>query len=171
MKFLKHILAASQTVLRQNAYRAALVPVALGLFSLFVAVPAVAIPSNTIAIQLSLYALTDYITLSLLSVLATLFILMNVYAYRTARADRERIGAVAKASVGGVIGTLASIFGAAKCPLCIAALFSFLGFGTVGFLAQHQWWVFLVAIMLLLSSLYITSRKINGLCASCMAPP
>ena len=92
---------------------------------------------------------------------------MNVYAYRRAKAAGDRLGVVAKSGIGGALGTLASVFGAASCPMCVASLFGFLGFGTVGFLARNQWWVFLAATGLMSVSLYFTSRKINGTCRAC----
>ncbi len=111
--------------------------------------------------------LQSYLTLGMLAVLAALFFLMNVYAYRRAKAAGGQLGVVAKGGIGGALGTLASVFGAASCPMCVASLFSFLGFGTVGFLARNQWWVFLAAIALMSLSLYFASRKVNGTCRAC----
>ncbi len=167
MKLLTQILTASKTLLNVPTYRRLLTPLAVAVFAFFVAIPTMAIPGNTLALQLSLYTLQSYLTLGVLAVLAALFFLMNVYAYRRARAAGDRLGVVAKGGVGGALGTLASVFGAASCPMCVASLFSFLGLGTVGFLARNQWWVFLAAIALMSVSLYFTSRKINGTCRAC----
>ena len=171
MTVFTHIIAASRALFREKVYCLLLIPVGLVVFAIFVTIPAIAIPGNTLALQLSLYTLQSYLTLGVLSVLAALFVLMNVYAYRRAKAAKERLGVIAKGGVGGVLGTLASIFGAATCPMCVGALFSFLGFGTVGFLVQYQWWVFFAALAFMLLALYFTSRKVNGVCASCMAQP
>ena len=167
MKPVTQILTASKTLLGVPTYRRLLIPLAVAALAFFVALPTIAIPGNTLALQLSQYTLHSYLTLGVLAVLAALFVLMNVYAYRRAKDSRDRLGVVAKGGVGGALGTLASVFGAASCPMCVASLFSFLGFGTVGFLARNQWWVFLVAIALMSVSLYVTSRKVNGTCRAC----
>ena len=169
MNLLTQIITATKTLLSVPAYRALLIPLAVVVFAFFVAIPTIAIPGNTFALQLSLYTLQSYLTLGVLAVLAAFFFLMNVYAYRQARASRDRLGVVAKGGAGGALGALASVFGAASCPMCVASLFGFLGFGTVGFLARNQWWVFSVAIALMMVSLYFTSRKMNGTCRACEA--
>ena len=170
MKLLTQVVTASKTLLGVPTYRRLLIPLAVAVFAFFAAIPTIAIPDNTLALQLSLYTLQNYLTLGVLAVLATLLLLMNVYAYRRAKA-RDRLGVVARGGVGGALGTLASVFGAASCPMCVASLFSFLGFGAVGFLARNQWWVFLAAIALLSVSLYFASRKVNGTCRACETSP
>ena len=97
--------------------------------------------------------------------LGSLFVLMNVYVYKQAK--EKRLSVVAKGGIGGAFGTLASVFGAASCPMCVAALFGFLGFGTVGVLVQYQLWVFLAALFFMLFSLHFTSRKVSGVCEKC----
>ncbi len=169
LKIHAHIVTAARAVLREKAYRLAFIPLGLVVLAFFVAIPTVTIPGNSLRLQFSLYSLQSYITLAVLSLLAALFVLMNVYAYKRAQAAKERFGVVAKGGLGGALGAVASIFGAASCPMCVAALFSFLGFGTVGFLVQYQWWVFFAALGFMLLALYFTSRKVNGVCASCVA--
>jgi len=53
-------------------------------------------------------------------------------------------------------------------PMCVDSLFSFLGFGAVGFLPNYQWYVFAVAFVLMLASLYFVSRKVNSVCDKCL---
>ena len=171
MHVLTPIVTAGHAVLREKVYRVALVPLALVVFAVFVAIPTITIPANNLRLQFSLYSLQSYLTLSILSLLAALFVLMNVYAYSKAQAANERFGVVAKGGLGGALSAVAAIFGTASCPMCVAAVFSFLGFGTVGLLAQYQWWVFFAALGFMLLALYFTSRKVNGVCGRCVAHP
>ncbi len=96
MQILTHIITAARTVLREETYRLALVPVGLLVFSVFVAIPTLTIPGNTLRLQFSLYSLQSYITLSVLSLLAALFVVMNVYAYKRANAAKQRFRVMAR---------------------------------------------------------------------------
>jgi hypothetical protein len=159
------IFCAMQTVLQRKMYLIFFFPISLVLLVFFVAIPTFTIPSNTFQFQLSLYTTVEYITLVLLAVFSSLFILMNVYTYK--KYSRARMRIVVKGGIGSIPGTFASIFGVASCPMCVASLFGFLGFGTVGFLVRYQWWVFFIALAFMLFSLYLTSKKVIGVCNNC----
>ena len=91
MKLLTQVLTASKTLLSVPTYRRLLIPLAVAVFAFFAAaIPSIAIPNNTLALQLSLYTLQNYLTLGVLAVLATLLFLMNVYAYRRAK-ERDSV--------------------------------------------------------------------------------
>jgi len=158
------IFTAIKITLQGRVYRLLFLPLAFAFFVFFVAIPTITIPSNTLQFQLTLYTPVNYITLVILSLLGALFLLMNGYIYKQ---SKERLGALTKGGMGSIAGTFASIFGAASCPMCVAVLFGFLGFGTVGFLVRHQWWVFFIALAFMLFSLYLTSRKVIGVCNNC----
>jgi len=125
----------------------------------------VSIPSNSLVFQLSLYKPWDYLTLGLLAILVSLYIMMNIYLYQK---SKDKLKAVTSGGTGGVVGGFASIFGAASCPMCVASLFAFLGFGTVGFLVRYQWWIFGASVLFLLWLLSLTSKKVVGACKGCI---
>lgn len=167
MKFVHKIILAGKTVFSHKAYRLVffvLVPV---IFFLFILIPVRTIPSNTLELQLTLYKPKDYAMLTLLSTLASFFVLLHVYSFRQSRKAKTRLGALGGGGVGGSAGTLASVFGAATCPMCVASLFGFLGAGTVGFALRYQWWIFAVALLAMLLSLYSVSRRVTGICENC----
>ena len=159
------IFLATKTVLKNQVYRILFLPIFAAVLVFFVAIPIIAIPSNTLQLQFSLYNPIDYITLVALAMFGSIFVLMNIYVYKQAK--EKRLSVVAKGGIGGAFGTLASVFGAASCPMCVAALFGFLGFGTVGILVQYQLWVFLAALFFMLFSLHFISRKVSGVCEKC----
>lgn len=167
MKVFSTIFAATKAIFAIPINRILLLPVAVGFFIFFVLIPTVTIPSNTIDFQLSLYSSLDYVTLPLLSLLMSVFILMNIYVFVQSRNMQKKQNTLSEGSVGGVSGTLASIFGAASCPMCVASLFGFLGAGGVGLLVQYQTWVFFVSLLLMIGSLYLTARKVTNICHSC----
>ena len=159
---------ASKTILANKSYCLALIALIPLIFFLLVAIPVNTIPSNDFKTQLSLYKASDYIMLTALSFFISLFFLMHAYNFARARKAKERARLLGVGSVGSSAGVLASVFGAATCPMCVASLFSFLGFGTVGFLLNYQWWVFVAAFIPMLASLYFVSRKVNSVCAKCI---
>jgi len=166
--YVKTITQASKTILASNWYRLALVVLIPLIFFLLVAIPVNIIPSNDFKMQFSLYGASDYIMLTALSFFISLFFLMHTYNFVRTRKAKEKARMLGVGSVGSSAGALASVFGAATCPMCVASLFSFLGFGTVGFLLNYQWHIFAVAFVLMLASLYFVSRRVNGICEKCL---
>ncbi len=166
--YIKTIIQASKTILANKNYRLVLAVLFPLVFFLLVAIPVKTIPSNDFKMQFSLYQTSGYIILTVLSFLISLFLLMQAFIFRRARQAREKARVLGVGSVGGSAGALASVFGAATCPMCVVALFSFLGFGTVGFLLNYHWWVFVGAFVLMLASLYFVSRKANSVCEKCL---
>lgn len=159
---------ASKTVLTNKKYRLAFFILVPLMFLLFVTIPAYSIPSNNFRTQFALYELRDYFIVAAMSFLTALFFLMHAYVFTRMRQTREKAGALSAGGVGGSAGALASVFGAATCPMCVASIFGFLGAGAVGFLVQYQWWVFTLASLLMLTSLYFVSKKVNGACKKCI---
>lgn len=167
LHYFQTIFSATKVVLHEKMYRYFTIPTAVIFFAFFLAIPIVAIPSNTLELQLSLLTATDYVTLTALAILGSLFLLMNIYAYKQSKQNKAQLGVMAESGFGGVSATFASIFGAASCPMCVASLFGFLGFGAVGFLVRYQVWVFVASLFLMLIPLYLTSKKVVGICNKC----
>ncbi|HEC93899.1 MAG TPA: hypothetical protein ENI56_00815 [Candidatus Kaiserbacteria bacterium] len=167
LNYFQTIFSAIKAVLHERRYRYFTLPTAVFFFIIFLAIPIITIPANTLKFQLSLLTITDYITLTALAILGSLFLLMNIYAYKQSRQNKARLGVMAEGGFGGSSVILASIFGAASCPMCVVALFGFLGFGVVGFLVQYQVWILIASLVLMFIPLYFTSQKIMGICKKC----
>jgi len=165
--FFTTILKSSKRVFKNRKYRITFLPLTLLLLIFFVLIPVLSIPSNTLSLQFSLYSLADYAILSITALLTSLFILMNIHHFQFSRTGQQNASLLVKGSIGSSSGVIASLFGAASCPMCIASLFGFLGFGTVGLLVEYQLWFFLGALAFLLFSLYSVSSKIIGNCSQC----
>jgi len=161
------IISAIKIVGSDKGMRLLFLPIAAIFFAIFIAIPTLSIPSNTLAFQLSLITSVDYITLSILSLLSSLFILVNIQTYKMVKERNIQMAVLVQGSTGSTAGVLASIFGVASCPMCVASLFGFLGFGVVGFLARNQWWVFTIALVIMLISLHFISRKLIRVCEKC----
>lgn len=165
MNVMKVLLSALFTVLTEKRYLVAFILLIPAVFLLFVLIPVMITPYDSIRLQLMLYTKTDLTILGTLSVLYALFLVMYVYNVR-----RSRKLSAASGSVGSVAGVLASFVGAMGCPMCTMSLFGFLGFGTVGFVVHYRWLIFAVSLALVLISLYALASKIKNVCRACAVP-
>lgn len=158
----QYILAASKQVLKNKSYLVGFSTLIIMFFILFIILPVLLIPANSLKFQLSIFTLKDYILLGFLSTLSSLLITMQIFAYKKAKQKQ-----IAKGALGSSSAIIAAIFGTASCSSCLAAVFGFLGIGTVLFLAKYRSVVVALAIALMLLSLYFTSLKIKRVCENC----
>lgn len=129
-----------------------------------------AIPGNDLAFQAKIFGFKDWLLLSSISVLNSLFITTEVYIFGLKREHRQAMGLAKSATISGAgsaSGVLASVFGTATCSLCVSALFGFLGANSVLFLVDHKDLIASLAVVLLLVSLFISSRRFSAACKAC----
>jgi hypothetical protein len=129
-------------------------------------IPVINIPGNSILFQAELYHLDEYLILIALSFMSGLSLWLQWVAFRT-----RKKGAAQEAVLGGtgiLSGVVSSLFASASCATCIGALFSFLGFNTILFLAVHRWYILAFAFTLLVISIYLAARKIAKGCEVCL---
>lgn len=162
------IFAASKTVLTQSrAYWLWFFVFIILALVLFVLVPVWSVPGNSVDFQLSLFTLGNWILFAVLALLIALLLTMQVLIFRRAKSNAVRakgVGNAAGGAVGAYSGILGGVFATAACSWCVAAVFGFLGTGTVLFIAQNQFWAVLIAISIMLISLYFTSKKVVRAC-------
>ncbi len=131
---------------------------------LFLYIPVRNIPGNDFAFQLSIMSARDIGLLIALSALTALSVVMNGYILRRQFSVRSGVGMVGQGGLGSFAGVIGSIFGTASCASCAVSLFGFLGVGSVFFLLQYRQVITVVAILLLIFSLYFTSKSVLGIC-------
>ncbi len=154
-------------VLKHSIYLISFLAFALFLFGFFIYIPVRTVPGNDFAFQLSLFKPLDYLLLISLSLLTSLSVNMNVFSFRHKGTLGTGISAVSQGGVGGTAGVIASIFGTASCTTCVSSLFGFLGLGTVFFLLDYRSYIVFGSIILVLFSLYFTSKKVLNACEKC----
>ena len=165
---MNQIFTASRQVLSKRLYLfgfLVLIPIA---FLIFVLIPVKTIPGNSLDFQLGIFTERDYIILGILSILVSLFLTMQIFIFRNALSTKDRVTSLGSSGAGGYVAAVGSLFATAACGSCLFALFGFLGFSTLIFLLEHQWYILGGAIILLLIALYFASRKINGICGTCL---
>lgn len=157
-----YIVVASKQVLSSRNYLIGFISLILIIFGGFIFIPVLTIPANSFLLQLTIFTLRDYFLLAILSTLTSLLIVMQIFSYKQAKLYSASITAIGSGSA-----VVAALFGTASCASCLAAVFGFLGLGTVFFLVEYQWLIVGIAIILMLISLYFTSLKLNGGCDTC----
>lgn len=162
------IFNASKTVLTQShAYWLWFLVFIISALVLFVLVPVWSVPGNNVDFQLSLFTFGNWILFLALAFLIALLLTMQIFIFRRAKNNAVRVrglGNAASGAAGAYAGILGGVFATAACSWCVAAVFGFLGTGTVLFIAQNQLWAVLVALGIMLVSLYFASKKVNNAC-------
>lgn len=159
---INHIITASKQVLSRKNYLISFIALIFIILAVFISIPVFLIPANSFLFQITIFTIKDYVLLAVLSVLTSLLIVMQVFFYK-----QEKIYSSGKTAIGGGSAVVAGLFGTAACSSCLAAVFGFLGIGTVFFLLEYQWFIVGIAILIMLVSLYFTSLKLNEVCNSC----
>ncbi len=159
---INHIINASKQVLSRRNYLILFIALIFIILAVFISIPVFLIPVNSLLFQLTVFTTKDYILLTILSVLTSLIIVMQIFSYKQAK-----LYSSGRTAIGGGSAIVAALFGTASCSACLAAVFGFLGIGTVLFLVEYQWFIVGIAILIMLVSLYFTSLKLNGVCDSC----
>ncbi|TSC68310.1 MAG: hypothetical protein G01um101466_494 [Parcubacteria group bacterium Gr01-1014_66] len=150
---------------KNSNYVTLFVIISLLMLGLFVLMPVWTVSGNTLAYQLKIFTPRDYAVLVLLSGLSALFITMQVFVMKL----RKKVAGLG-GTVGGGLGALfAGIMGTAFCASCLAPLFAFfgIGFGGVVFVLNYRWYFVVGITLLMLTAIYLTTRKINKVCTSC----
>lgn len=163
----KEIIDALRTVLvsRQNRKRFFLLTLAA--FVVFILIPVFTIPGNDLRFYLTVLRPIDFAIYALLALAIAALILMQVYLFKQSHDKKKRLASAVQGGVGTYSAILGGLLATAACTSCIAGLLGFLGAGSVLFIAQNNMTVAVVALLISIFSLYMSSRKINGHCKSC----
>ena len=132
---------------------------------MYIVLPVLLTPGNTFKFQLGIFKLKDYLLFLFLSLVTALLIIMQVYIF--VRSKKERAGAVSRGGVGIFSALFAGLLATAACSSCILAIFGFLGAGSIFFTLGHQSYFVYGGIVLVLISLYFSSRRVQGYCENC----
>lgn len=162
-----HLLSASKLVFNDKRYFVGFLTAAFAMFWLVLYIPIRTIPGNDLSFQISILTPKDWFLFTVLPALTALSIVMNIYIFQHKRSVQNGVSMVGQGGTGFFSGIVASVFGTATCAACVASIFGFLGVGGVLFLLQYRTFITVAAIILLLISLYFTSKRVLNACESC----
>lgn len=138
--------------------------------ALFIALPIITIPGNTLLYQLKIFRAQDYLLMLFLSVLIGLNIALQVYGMKQQKIHMAGVPkTVARGMLSGITGMFGAMVATATCASCLAFLFGLIGLsvGSVLFVLQHQVYFLGGSILAMLISVYFAARKVNKICATC----
>lgn len=162
-----YLLSASKLVFSDKRYLFGFLVVTFAMFWLLLYIPIRTIPGNDLAFQISILTPKDWLLFTILPILTALSIVMNIYILKNKASARAGAVMAGQGGTGFFSGIIASVFGTATCASCVATIFGFLGVGGVLFLLQYRTYITAAAIILLLISLYFTSKRVLNACESC----
>ena len=162
-----YFLSATKLIFADRKYFLGFLLVAFAMFWLLLYIPIKTIPGNDLAFQISILTPKDWFLFIILPTLTALSVVMNIYILRNKKSIQDGASMAGQGSTGFLSGVIASVFGTATCASCVASIFGFLGAGGVFFLLQYRTYVTLAAIILLLISLYFTSKRVLNACEEC----
>lgn len=138
--------------------------------AIFIALPIVTVPGNTLFYQLKIFRAQDYFLMLSLSVLIGLNFALQVYGMKQRKLRAVGVSqTVARGMMSGIIGMFGAMVGTATCASCLAFLFGLIGLGTgsVFFVLKHQIYFLGGSVLAMLISLYFAARKVNKICNAC----
>lgn len=162
-----HLLSASKLVFSDKRYLFGFLIAAFAMFWLLLYIPIRTIQGNDLVFQISILTPKDWFLFTILPALTALSIMMNIYIFRHKRSAQAGISMVGQGGTGFFSGLVASVFGTATCAACVASIFGFLGVAGVLFLLKYRTIITIGAIILMLVSLYFTSKRVLSVCESC----
>ena len=162
-----YLLSANKLVFNDKRYFLGFLAAAFVMFWLLLYIPIRTVPGNDLAFQLSILTPKDWLLFTILPVLTALSVVMNIYILKNKGSAQDGAAMAGQGGTGFLSGVIASVFGTATCASCVASIFGFLGVGGVFFLLQYRTAITTGAIILLLISLYFTSKRVLNACESC----
>lgn len=158
------IYKSSKKVFKSNGYLKIFLISMVLFLAIFILLPTYLTPGNDLKYQLTeVFTYWNYFLMILISASLGLMISMQIYSHRL----KKSLKCAGKGVVGGFSGFVAGIFGTAACSSCVAAIFGFLGLGTVFFLIEYQPYIVGGSLLLVLISIYLTSVGIEKNCEVC----
>jgi uncharacterized oligopeptide transporter (OPT) family protein len=133
---------------------------------IYIYVPIIFSQGNNFRSFLNLTPWYGFLFLILLSFLMGLLIVMQLYLFNANKKFSVR------GFTGGIIASFSSIisgiFSSASCAACLSVFFSFLGTSGTLFLLNYRWEIAIATFLMVVISIYLTSKKINNKCMDCM---
>lgn len=98
--------------------------------AIFIALPVLTIPGNTLFYQLKIFRAQDYFLMLSLSSLIGLNFALQVYSMKQKKINTGGVPqTVAQGMISGIIGMFGAMLGTAACASCLAFLFGLIGLG------------------------------------------
>lgn len=161
---LKTLIPAARKALATPQRIVSFLLIAVLVFVLYLFLPVVLIPGNSVELQLSITRGQDYILFTVLSLTNALLIMMHIYLFSK---KNGKLSGFAQGSTGVASGLFGGLLATAACSSCIASIIGFLGSGSVFFVVENRTPISLASFALLAGAIIFTAKRIDGSCREC----
>ncbi len=159
------ILSAAKTIFAKKRYKIWFAVISAVFISAYILFPVWHMPGNDVASQLSALTPYDYFLFIVLSTATALLVLMQIFLF--SRSKKGKMAALGQGGAGAFSSFFAAILATAACFSCVAAIFGFLGAGSVFFITENKPLIVTGVIALIFISLYFGARRVEGICKKC----
>ncbi len=161
MKRIKSTLDAIRLTLKSRRHLGIVIASSLFMIFLAVLIPTILIPGNTIDYQISLFTWDNILLTILFSILFGISMGLHSYASHIRKLRKSAVGERVGTGFFSITGTL---FASKMCPMCLSAIFSFVGLGAsaVFFVLSFRFPILIASILLVLVSIYFAGKRIKN---------
>lgn len=132
----------------------------------YVFIPVFVVPGNDLKFFLQITPWWGFMIFILLGISVGLLITMQIYIFKNLR--KISIRGTTGGTIAGFSSVISGVFSSATCASCVSTLFSFL-LPTAFILKtlDYRWHISIGGFMLVLVSLFLTSKRIENECKYC----
>ncbi len=160
------ILRGSISVFRKHTYQIAATICTLSLFCLYLLVPILLVPGNTLMLELGAMSLLDYVLLFALALMTGILLTLELFSFRYSRAQGLRM--VGEGSTGIIASLIGGVLATASCGCGIGILLGVIGLGGGAlFVTANQTPIIIILLGIVMIGLYFSARRAAGLCGTC----
>ncbi len=157
---------AGASVFRKPFYAAVAAGSALVFLCVYLLVPVVLVPGNTLAFELSRMTALNYALLAMLALMTGVLLSFELFAFRRSRTQGLR--AAGESGVGLIASLTGGVLAAASCGCGVGILLGVLGLGGGAlFVAANQSSIIVIMLAVVAIGLYFSARRAAGLCVTC----
>ncbi|MHB1163359.1 MAG: hypothetical protein ACYCZZ_02460 [Minisyncoccota bacterium] len=155
---------ASVSVFKKPIYAVIAVGSALVFFGMYLIVPTLLVPGNSLSFELALISPSNYVLLATLALMTGMLAAFELFSLRRSRANGFR--SAGKRSVGFVASITGGVLAAASCGCSAGILLGVVGLGGgTLFATQNQTSIVVVLLGIVLIGLYFSARRVAGICS------
>ncbi len=160
------ILHGSMSVFRRHTYQIIATTGTFFLFCLYLLVPILLVPGNTLSFELETISLLDYVLLFALALMTGILLTLELFSFRHSRAQGLHV--VGESGTGIVASLVGGVLATASCGCGIGILLGAIGLGGGAFfVTENQTPIIIILLGIVMVGLYFSARRAAGLCNTC----
>lgn len=155
---------ASVSVFKKPAYALLAIGSALVFFGMYLIVPVLLVPGNSLSFELALISPGNFLLLATLALMTGMLAAFELFSLRRSRAHGLR--SAGRQSAGFVASITGGVLAAASCGCGVGILLGVVGLGGgTLFATQNQMPIVVALLGIVFIGLYFSARRVAGICS------